>query len=257
MCELLGVTANTKIKMNELFKIFFSHSEEHRNGWGLVLLDDDVFSIDKEPKKAIDSLYLKSKLKDNIETARCIAHIRKATIGEVNVNNTHPFLKNDDSGRRWVLAHNGTIFESEALSPYQYIQEGTTDSERILLYIVDEINKLYQKKHDLLNEKERIGIVEEAIKTIVPGNKLNLLIFDGDLLYVHKNEAGTLYKKELKEGMIFSTQPLDENGWLELPQNQLLVYKSGNLVHIGQKHNSSYIHSEERMKLLYLAYSEL
>lgn len=257
MCELLGVTANTKIKMNELFKTFFSHSTEHRNGWGLVLLDDDKFSIDKEPEKAIDSLYLKNKLKDPIETARCIAHIRKATIGEVNVHNTHPFWKNDDSGRRWVLAHNGTIFESEALTPYQYIQEGTTDSERILLYIVDEINKLYQKKHDLLNEKERIGIVEQSIKTIVPGNKLNLLIFDGDLLYVHKNEAGTLYKRKLKEGLIFSTQPLDENEWHESPQNQLMVYKNGDLIYTGQKHDSTYIHNEERMKLLYFTYSGL
>ena len=138
MCELLGVTAGRKIRINGFLETFFSHSAEHGNGWGLALTCENKFSIEREPIKASDSSYLKSRLKEKIETAVCIAHIRKATIGEVNLNNTHPFSVCDDLGKRWVLAHNGTIFDSEALAPYQYKQTGTTDSERILLYIVDQ-----------------------------------------------------------------------------------------------------------------------
>ena len=111
-------------------------------------------------------MYLKNKLNSNIETAKCIAHIRKATIGEVSVNNAHPFERYDDSGRRWVLAHNGTIFDSEALAPYQYTQTGTTDSERILLYIVDQMNKRYRNSHDLLSADLRIDVVEKAVRTV-------------------------------------------------------------------------------------------
>lgn len=252
MCELLGLTARRKIIMNKWLETFFSHSVEHQNGWGLALSDDGAFSIDKEPQRAIDSLYLKSLLSGNIETAKCIAHIRKATIGDVSENNTHPFSACDNFGRCWTLAHNGTIFDSEALAPYQYKQIGTTDSERILLYIVDRINQLNEDSSD-----NRIKTVDEAVKTIVPGNKVNLLIYDGEFLYVHKNERGTLYEKEIDGGVMFSTVPLDTNGWHEFEQNRLMVYQSGKLVYAADKHDCTYIHSEEKMKLLYLAYSGL
>lgn len=252
MCELLGLTARRKIVMNKWLETFFSHSAQHPNGWGLALSDDGAFSVDKEPLRAIDSLYLKSLLSGNIETAKCIAHIRKATIGDVSENNTHPFSAYDNFGRRWTLAHNGTIFDCEALAPYQYKQTGTTDSERILLYIVDRINKLNEDSSD-----NRIKTVDEAVKTIVPGNKVNLLIYDGEFLYVHKNERGTLYEKEFDGGVLFSTVPLDAHGWREFEQNRLMVYQSGKLVYAADRHDCTYIHSEEKMKLLYLAYSGL
>lgn len=51
MCELLDVTARRKIRINGFLETFFSHSAEHRNGWGLALLDEDVFSIEREPIK--------------------------------------------------------------------------------------------------------------------------------------------------------------------------------------------------------------
>lgn len=257
MCELLGVTAGRKIRINGFLETFFSHSVEHRNGWGLALLDEDVFSIEREPIKAIDSSYLKSMLKGKVETSGCIAHIRNATIGEVNENNTHPFSMCDDFGRRWVLAHNGTIFDSEVLAPYQYTQIGTTDSERILLYIVDRINKGYRNGCHELNKDERIHTVEEAIKAIVPGNKVNLMIYDGELFYVHKNEPGTLYEKDCEGGVMFATVPLEPIGWHEFAQNQLMVYRDGELVCAGEKHDNTYIHNEEQMKLLYFTYSGL
>lgn len=257
MCELLGVNAKRKIKINGLLGTFFRHSEEHRNGWGLALLDEELFAIDREARKAVDSLYLRSKLSGSIETSKCIAHIRKATIGEENENNTHPFSACDDSGRLWVLAHNGTIFESEELAPYQYTQTGTTDSERILLYVVDRINMLYRGGSSELSEDMRIHAVDETIKKIVPGNKVDLMIYDGELFYVHKNEPGTLYEKDCKDGIMFATVPLEPTGWREFVQNRLMVYRDGELVYAGEKHDNTYIHNEEKMKLLYFAYSGL
>ena len=188
MCELLGVTAKRKIIMNDLLATFFSHSVDHRNGWGLAVLDTDSITIDREPVMASSSLYLKDRLLGTIETSKCIGHIRFATIGGDSIKNTHPFARYDISGRQWVLAHNGTIFDSEALAPYRFVQEGSTDSERILLYIIDRMGETYRRKGDALSADERIRIVENMVQTIVPGNKVNLLIYDGELFYVHKNE---------------------------------------------------------------------
>ena len=157
----------------------------------------------------------------------------------------------------WVLAHNGTIFDSEVLAPYQYLQDGTTDSERILLYIVDKMNKYYKQNGEQPDADQRVRIVDDVIREITPGNKVNLMLCDGELFYVHKNEAGTLYFKETDGSVIFSTQSLGPDGWTETAQNRLLVYKDGELFYAGRPHDHTYIHDEEKMKLLYFEYSGL
>ena len=43
----------------------------------------------------------------------------------------------------------------------------------------------------------------------------------------------------------------------EVPQNQLLVYKDGVLVHTGEKHEFDFVQTEEKMKFLYLEYASL
>lgn len=259
MCELLGLTSNKKIRMNELLKTFFSHSTVHRDGWGFVELDRNPISIEKEPTRAVDSSFLREKLAHRVETSKCLAHIRQATIGDVCPQNTHPFVKCDDTGRQWVLIHNGTIFDAHVLSPYQYLQEGTSDSERVLLYIIAEINRRYRGNPEArtLDAVERFRVVEEALRTIAPGNKLNAMLYDGDYFYVHKNAPGALFKKEEPGTVLFATQPLQPEGWEEAPLNQLLVYRDGTLVYTGRKHNGTYIHDEEKMKLLFMAYSGL
>ncbi len=257
MCELFGVTAKNRIKVTGLLDTFFSHSADHRNGWGLVYLDVPPAIIHKEPQRATNSRTLRELLEKDTETAACIAHIRKATIGEEHSRNTHPFEGTDESGRRWTLAHNGTVFDADILAPYQYKQKGETDSERILLYIIDEVNKNTSEGNSEASDISRFKVVEEAVKKLAHGNKLNLLIHDGEYLYVHKNEAGTLFKKEGKDTTYFATVPLEEEGWTEFPGNRLSVYKDGRSVYIGEEHENTYVHNEENMKLLYLAFSGL
>lgn len=257
MCEIFGVSARKKVKINPMLESFYSHSNEHRNGWGLALLDRTPISIDKEPVKALDSEYLKEKLSKEIWTKRCISHIRMATIGGMSEDNTHPFTRYDYSGRRWVFAHNGTIFESEVLSPYQYIQKGTSDSERILLYIIDVMDRHFEEQKSSLNGQKRMELIDEIVRTLAPNNKLNLMIEDGEYFYVHKNEEDTLYYLELDEGIAFSTKPLSNDNWKPLPINQLLVYRDGELIYKGKKHDSTYVMDEEEMKMLFMAYAGL
>ena len=254
MCELFGVSTETKIRINSYLDTFFKRSVEHHNGWGLALLDGGYSSIEKEPIRAVDSQYLKNRLTENIDTSACIAHIRKATIGDVSFSNTHPFSLTDISGRRWTLVHNGTIFDSPLLSPYLHEQAGTTDSERILYYIVDSVNSSCPES---LTEQDRHELIGRIIRDITPENKVNILLYDGEDLYVHKNEAGTLFRSILPEGAVFATHPLDDSAWEEIPQNTLQVYKSGRLVYQGTPHANTYVHDDEKMKLIYLDHAVL
>ncbi len=252
MCELYAVTANRRITVNNTLKTFFSHSEEHRNGWGFYLKDADRELLVKEHIKANDSQKLKEILSEKIDTRLCIGHIRYATIGSVSDFNAHPFTGVDKYGRKWVLFHNGTIFDAPVLEKYHARQEGETDSERILLYVLDRMNQM-----DADNPEDRMRLIEDVIAKVVPGNKLNLMIYDGEYLYVHKNEPGTLHSKNTSEGIIFSTHPLDEGHWIEAPLNCLQVFKDGELVYEGRRHDQTYIYDPEKMKLIYMAYAEL
>lgn len=254
MCELFGVSADRKIRLNGYLDVFFKHSVEHHNGWGLALLDDGMVSLEKEPVRAIDSTYLKNRLTGKIESSRCMAHIRKATVGDVSFANTHPFVLSDYMGKKWVFVHNGTIFESEVLNPYLYVQEGTTDSERILHYIVEQINK-----NNLSGNYGEYGFefINEIVYELTPGNKLNFLLYDGEFMYVHKNEPGTMFRHIEPGTAVFSTHPLDDSEWEEVPQNRLMVYRNGELIYDGEPHNNTYIHDEGKMRLQYLDHAAL
>ena len=259
MCELFGITSNRKININRWLNEFFSHAEAHPNGWGLASFDDGHALIEKEPLQASRSYYLKCRLKESIETSCFLAHIRRATIGDDSYSNSHPFVATDNSGRKWTLIHNGTIFDAPVLNVYQHYQKGTTDSERILLYLVDQINRQLNTNPNFNDENEKFELVDKIIRELSPENKLNLIIYDGEYFYVHKNAVGTLYVKEQSGIAVFSTCPLDSNSgsWNEFPQNKLLVYKEGSVVYSGKTHEYSYEEDPEKIKLLFLEYSQL
>ncbi|MBR2213688.1 MAG: class II glutamine amidotransferase [Eubacterium sp.] len=255
MCELFGVTSNKKVQLNDYLKEFISHSDEHPNGWGMAFFDNAKYSILREPVKASNSDYLKELLENPISSAEMFAHIRLATKGHVECENTHPFVMKDKSGRTWTLAHNGTIFDAPALSKYQMVQVGSTDSERILYYIIDRVNEQLELVH--FYPEERIELIESIAEKLSEHNKLNFILHDGEYAYVHINEAGTLHRLEEEGTVILSTQVLDDKAWEEVEQNTLFVYKDGELIHKGKKHSYGHVTTQEEMDMLFMNYSEL
>ena len=119
------------------------------------------------------------------------------------------------------------------------------------------MDKHFEEKGKPLDAKERMDLIDEIIHKLAPGNKLNLMIDDGEYFYVHKNEEKTLHIKKEEGCAIFSTQALTDEGWEEFPQNRLMVYKDGELVYQGKKHDGTYVMDEEEMKLLFMAYAGL
>ncbi len=257
MCELFGFSGSAPKRLNRELKEFFSHSDEHPNGWGLAILNENGCSIEKEPIKAKDSRYLQERLRAPIVETTVLAHIRLATIGKLEWNNCHPFTRVDCSGRRWTLIHNGTIFECAELEGYFPRQSGSTDSERILLYLIDCINAATEKKGMPLDSRERFEIVDQMVVTITPENKVNLLIYDGQLLYAHTNSADMLYSLQTEEGTMFSTRPLSFDQWKPVTFTTLIAYHQGKLVYTGTNHGNEYVLDQKKMELLLLAYSEL
>src|SRR4051812_8379791 len=110
MCRLFGFRSNAPervhrslvLEQNSLRK----QSEEHKDGWGIAYYEDapmpavahGIGPAHQDPEFARVSGLLSSHA--------VLAHIRLASVGEVVLKNTHPFLFG-----RWAFAHNGTVRE--------------------------------------------------------------------------------------------------------------------------------------------------
>ena len=257
MCELFGVNSQEKIPVNGLLQEFFSHSREHPNGWGMAIFYGNAVSLEKEPLSAHKSAYLKERLRHPLSVHSMIGHIRKATVGAQEFENCHPFVKRDNLGRSWTLAHNGTIFNCPALEPYARIQEGGTDSERILYHIIAQVDRTQASAGRALDAEERFALVDRLVCEIAPHNKLNLLIYDSELFYVHTNYADSLYIRKMQGTVLFSTVPLELTGWQPMLFTTLCAYQNGQERFHGTCHRSEYHDNPEDMRFIFTDFAGL
>lgn len=241
MCELFGVNSSKKIQLNDMLKEFFSHGIDHPHGWGMAFFYGDAVSLEKQPEASCKSNYLKQRLRAKIEADKMLAHIRLATRGTMDYENTHPFVMRDNYGRPWTLGHNGTIFDCEILNTFVKTQQGQTDSERILCYMIDRINAEQERLRRPLSQEERFRLMDEIVCEITPENKVNLLVFDGELFYVHTNYKNSLHWCRKGDALVVSTRPLDEDAWEQIPMNTLFAYQDGELRYTGTNHVNEFI----------------
>ena len=251
MCELFGFCSAKQKDIRDYLKVFYGHSIHHPHGWGFMRENDSEYEIFKETVRAADSDILSCIVSSTKPQKNTLAHIRLATVGAIKKENCHPYTGSDNMGRKWTLIHNGTIYSSKLLTKYLSQQSGDTDSERVFLYLLDEINKaVSEKQGGNLSAKERFEIIDKLVVSLSPRNKLNLMIFDGEVLYVHKNMKDTLYFKQDRNSTLFSTLPLDDGEWKPYPMAQLCAFENGKKVFEGTKHNGVFVPNLEYINAL-------
>ena len=244
MCELFGFSSEKETDIKALLEEFFSHSRKHPHGWGLMYDNKSVRGCEK----SAESKVLSAILRDIGPQTDVLGHIRFATVGSIKAENCHPFSGTDITGRRWTLIHNGTVYSGSRLIPYLGRQSGDTDSERVFLYLLDRLNDAQADK--ALTAQERFALIDTFIKELAPRNKLNLMIFDGELLYIHKNMRDTLKRKRLEGGVVFSTERLDDDDWEEIPLARVMAYSKGKLVFEGDEHQGIFVPTLQYIKAM-------
>lgn len=280
MCELLGVSSRTPDDYREVLRSFYKHSYDNPHGWGIMYQsgEDLKFKIVKEAVNASDSTIIGDVIDSLPKQNILLSHIRYATVGATKYDNCHPFVGKDISGRTWTLIHNGTIYSGNLLSKYKSVQKGNTDSERILLYLLEEMNRaIEQNKNTLskesvdsennlserglgekglnekslnekgLSEQQRFDVIDRMICDITPRNKVNIMIYDGELLYAHKNMKNTLSFKRQGDGIVIATKPVDDDNWIPLPTARLLGFKAGKMIYQGTEHGNIFVSSLENI----------
>ena len=251
MCEIFCSNSKKPREINECLECFYNRSEMHPDGWGLANLENDKFMVDKEPVKASCSEHLKDILAHPVVGKNVFAHIRLATVGEIISPNCHPFIEADDNNRSWMLIHNGTIFDYPELDKYKESEYGDTDSERILLYIIDKVNEFETEKGSVSTIKERFNLLTEIISDLAKNNKLNLMIYDGDLTYIHSNMKDSLYYLKNDEGFLVATTPLtDDKNWKPVELNKLFGLIDGNIIFESEEHDNEFVMTSEHERAI-------
>jgi glutamine amidotransferase len=214
------------------------------------------------PKSADTDPLVAQLLAQPRRSQRALAHIRFATVGQVDEANCHPFSATDDSGRCWTLIHKGTIFDYEPLNPYFHCQQGTTDSERILLLFIDKIDAAMTEKGAPLEADERFEIFTQVVEALSPGNCVNLILYDSHQFYIYTNYQGALNMITSEEQVIFSTAELStataaDALWKPVPLCTPLAYRLGVQVLAGAPNPHEYLDNDKDTRFLYQDFASL
>ena len=105
--------------------------------------------------------------------------------------------------------------------------------------------------------QERFSLLDELVSDMAWGNKLNLLIYDGELLYVHTNYANSLYCSQREDALLFATAPLDRGSWNVHPFTTLCAYQDGHRLFQGTNHGREYHDNDQDMHMMFVDYSAL
>lgn len=119
-------------------------SDMHPDGWGVAYYIDGAPHVTRSPVSAItDQIF--HRVSGIVASETVIAHVRKATVGELSVLNCHPFQYG-----RWTFAHNGEIrgFESHRSKLRSEIAPrlrrfilGETDSEVVFFLFLTHLSR--------------------------------------------------------------------------------------------------------------------
>lgn len=155
MCELLGMSANVPTDICFSFAGLMQRgggTGPHKDGWGIAFYEGKGARCFHDPNPSVDSKIASLIKSHPIKSHVVISHIRQANVGNICLENTHPFQR-ELWGFTWTFAHNGqldkALFDKE-LGIYQPV--GTTDSEYAFCWLLGEIRERFPQRPDSFSE---------------------------------------------------------------------------------------------------------
>ena len=181
MCQLLGMNCNTPTDVMFSFTGFATRAEEHKDGFGIAFFEGAGVRLFVDAQSARLSPMAEMVRRYPIKSRNVVAHIRKATQGEVALQNCHPFVR-ELWGRYWVFAHNGDLRHFAPRLHASFRPVGDTDSERAFCWILQE---LWKSHADTPSVEELTLTLRELTPRIAKHGRFNFLLSNGDALWAH------------------------------------------------------------------------
>jgi glutamine amidotransferase len=141
----------------------------HGDGWGVAYYQGGAPHVIKSAHSAVDDSLFRT-VSGIVASETVVAHLRKATVGELNILDTHPFQFG-----RWVFAHNGNIqnfsfIREELLSKISRVHRrfilGKTDSEVMFFLIISRLAGSVDIHRPSISIEDLAAAAREAIEEI-------------------------------------------------------------------------------------------
>jgi glutamine amidotransferase len=185
MCQLLGMNCNVPTDIVFSFTGFAmrgGHTDSHHDGWGIAFFEGAGVRHFVDHQAAIDSPIAELIKRFPIKSKNVIAHIRKATQGQVALENCHPYVR-ELWGRYWVFAHNGDLKQFKPVLDGPYRPVGNTDSELAFCFILQQLRARFGDVAPALPQLR--AAITELVDSIAAFGPFNMMLSDGSALFVH------------------------------------------------------------------------
>lgn len=254
MCQLLGMNCNVPTDIVFSFTGFQARgglTDHHTDGWGITFFEGKGVRQFLDPKASAHSPVADFIRAYPIKSKNVIAHIRKATQGEVKLENTHPFVR-EMWGEYWSFAHNGDLKQFAPALTGNFRPVGNTDSELAFCYFLQELQKTFgHRKPDISSLGAKL---HELTLLLAPFGNFNFLLSNGEFLLAHcstnlssiirRSPFSVAHLKDQEVNIDFeavttandrvaviATNPLTENEeWIIHSPGTLLLFKDGEII---------------------------
>jgi glutamine amidotransferase len=192
MCRLLGIASSEptdfRIVLREAPRSLAALSREHRDGWGLAVHDEESGGWHVERGVACageDERFHRLALGSRGEMF--VSHVRRKTVGETSLANTHPFERG-----RWVFAHNGTVNDVPWMRAHVSVERaaeirGETDSEVLFAWLLTRLDEAGVAHSPASAATDvALGAAVRAARERPAFGAFNFLLSDGTALYAHR-----------------------------------------------------------------------
>src|SRR5438067_1903345 len=185
MCQLLAMNCNVPTDIVFSFTGFAhrgGRTDTHHDGWGIAFFEGAGVRHFVDHQAAIASPIAELIKHYPIKSLNVIAHIRKATQGQVALENCHPFVR-EMWGRYWVFAHNGDLkgFDPVLDGPYRPV--GNTDSERAFCFLLQQLRDRFGDTAPAMPALR--AAIADLVGVIARHGTLNMMLSAGAALNAH------------------------------------------------------------------------
>lgn len=251
MCQLLGMNSLKPAELSFSLAGFLrrgGETDDHADGWGIALYEEErACKLVVEEQASARSVLARSIQQHTGRSCNIIAHIRKATQGDISVENCHPFMR-ELWGREWSFAHNGNLDKSLLYRPTHFKPYGQTDSELAFCLIFD---ALVERFGEVAPDVAELHEALQAItRSLAVAGRFNYMLSDGHMLFAHRSTElhyverawpfGHVHLIDCPLGIdlaqlnkpddrmiIIATRPLTDECWQPLPVGEVTAFVDG------------------------------
>ena len=269
MCQLLALNCFNPTDASFSFTGFSQRggrTGDHTDGWGMAFFEGKGLRLFVDHQSAAHSPVADFLRRYPIKSRNIIAHVRKATAGNVSLENVHPFAR-ELWGHHWVFAHNGHLTEFAPQLQGNFTPVGQTDSELAFCWLLQELSKSHAA---MPSTAELTLTLQELIPQVSRHGTFNMVLSNGLALWAHASTQlhhiaraypfgeATLADQDWhidfaqhttpddRVAVVVTTPLTEDEPWQAFAPHELRVFEGGSLV---AQHMGDVAHAKARQAL--------